>query len=143
NRQSPTAHPESNWSSVLELRSIENGAARTIAFWGMPVSYIPILPPVLLPQGFMADMIKIESPTPYYGTLPFVVERSGIRLADMKPSNLPSAEEIRANFLRLRDSADLKDRQVAGFIATAVGAAALSAENVEPVMMKDHIYPDY
>jgi hypothetical protein len=142
-RESPMGQPDADWSSRLELQLIEVQSRRVVGFWGMPVTYFPMWPPLLTAAGFVTHSNKIESPTPYYGTLPFVIERSGIRAEDMKPKNLPSAEEIRANFLRLRDSTDLKDRQVAGFIATAVGATALSAEDVEPVMMKDHIYPDY
>jgi hypothetical protein len=43
----------------------------------------------------------------------------------------------------LRDSSKREDRVVAGFIATAVGASALTADDVEPLLASDVIAGDF
>ena len=79
---------------------------------------------------------------PDHGVLAFVMERLELRPEDLKPRNLPSPEEIRAEFIRLRDSPDPRQQRLAGMIAAASGASALSREDVEPVLASDAITRD-
>jgi hypothetical protein len=131
------------WLRSLELRLVDGTSQRTIGFWGIPHISYPAFPPILTAEGFSSDHRTITSPVLYYGEIPFLFGRLGLKAEDLTPLNRPSREEVRAEFLRLRDSAERRDRVVAGYIATSTGASVLTADDVEPLLNSDVIDSDF
>ena len=83
---------------------VDGTSQRTIGFWGVPRVSYPAFPPVLTPEGFSSDHRTITSPVLYYGEIPFLFGRLGLKAEKLTPLNQPSREEVRAEFLRLRNS---------------------------------------
>ena len=99
------------------------------------MSHYPAFPPILTLGGFYPDLQPLQANVVRdYGVLAFVMERLELRPEDLKPKNLPSPEEIRAEFIRLRDSSDPRQQRLAGKIAASAGASALTREDIEPVL---------
>jgi hypothetical protein len=128
-----------------ELRLISGGRQQIIGYWAIPyvVDY-PAFPPILTTAGFYPDLKPLQSQVvPNDGELSFLFERLELKPEDFKPRNLPSPNEIRAEFIRRRDSPDRAQQKLAGMIAAAVGASALNANDVEPVLVSDAIDRDF
>ncbi len=75
-----------------------------------------------------------KSAVPWNGEIPFLFERLGFDAQRLKPLAQPLPEEIRTEFLRRRDSPKAADQYAAGYIAKALGATALSASDVAPLL---------
>jgi hypothetical protein len=126
-----------------ELRLITGDRQRIIGYWGIPKVDYPAFPPILTLGGFYPDLQPLQANVVRdYGVLAFVMERLELRPEDLKPKNLPSPEEIRAEFIRLRDSSDPQQQRLAGKIAASAGASALTREDIEPVLASDAIRRD-
>jgi hypothetical protein len=138
-------HPRDSrdWRSYYELTFIDGGTTQRIGFTGTPQVNVPVLPPVLWPLGIAKNERTLQHVAPWHGEMPFLFGRLGFDPGRLNPAAQPSAEEVRAEYLRLRDSAERADQVVAGYIATAVGGAALSAADVEPILETNAIDTDF
>jgi hypothetical protein len=132
------------WLGFYELTVVEGGRERRVGFNGTPREYWPVLPPVLTVTGFLETETVREHIVPWHGDIPFLLGRLGLDdPAKLKPTAQPSATEVRAEFLRLRDSPTRADQNVAGYIATAVGASLLSADDIAPILKSDVVDRDF
>ena len=129
------------WLGHYELKLLENGRERRVGFNGTPRQYWPW--PVLTLTGFFESETARMHIVPWYGEIPFLVGRLGLDAGKLKPSGQPSAEEMRAQFLRLRDSPQRADQVVAGYIATALGASLLTADDIAPILKSDVVDRDF
>jgi hypothetical protein len=135
NRVAPRgARGNSHWIGYFELKMIENGHERLVGFNGTPRVSYPVLPPVLTGAGFMEAEFSVSHIVPWYGDIPFLFERLNLDAGKLTPQAKPAAEEIKAEYLRLRDSANFGDQTLAGHIAAAMGASVLSADDVAPIL---------
>ena len=134
---------EHDWTTYFDLWMVEGGQRRLVGFHGTPYVHYPVFPPALNSRGFQYVSSIVKGPVEWRGEIPFLFERLGLDIDTLKPLLQPAPDEIRAQFLRLRDSPQRPDQRVAGFIAKAVGASALSADDVLPVMRSDAIDYDF
>ena len=74
------------WQRSLELRLVDGTSQRTIGFWGVPRVSYPAFPPVLTPEGFSSDHRTITSPVLYYGEIPFLFGRLGLKAGKAYPT---------------------------------------------------------
>jgi hypothetical protein len=132
-----------DWQNEYELKWIEAGSETRIGYFGRLQTYTPILPPVLSIMGFVTRDETLGQIVPWYGEVPFLVERLGLKPEHLKPAEQPSPEAVRAEYLRLRDSQNRIDQVIAGYIATAVGRAALTADDIAPVLASNVIDSDF
>lgn len=130
------------WNRVADLRLIEGGRSRQIGFWGIPRMSYPVIPPIVALTGFARDTPVNKSAVPWNGEIPFLFERLGFDAQRLKPLAQPLPEEIRTEFLRRRDSPKAADQYAAGYIAKALGATALSANDVAPLLASKVIDSD-
>jgi hypothetical protein len=132
-----------DWLGYYELKLIEGGKERVVGFNGSPRISYPVFPPVISTIGFIKRDVVVRHIVPWYGEIPFLFGRLNLDAARLRPMAQPSPEEVRAEFLRLRDSGDRADLFVAGLIATATGAAALTADDVAPVLQSNVVDYDF
>jgi len=132
----------SDWERVYDLKWIEGGVEKQVGFHGSPRVSVPIVPPVLSTLGFLKRSDTLRHIVPWYGDVEFLVERLGIEPDQLKPLAQPSPENIRAEFLRRRDSAERADQHAAAFIAEAVGSFALTAEDIAPLLTTNVVDTD-
>jgi hypothetical protein len=126
-----------------ELRLITGDQQQIIGYWGIPDVHYPAFPPILTLGGFYPDLQPLQAiVVPDHGVLAFLMDRLELRPENLKPRNLPSPDEIRAEFMRRRDSPDPREQRLAGKIAAAAGASALTKEDIEPVLASDAIARD-
>jgi hypothetical protein len=109
-----------------ELRLISGQSRQTLALWALPGVRFPSYPPIFTTKGLMIDDRTTPTSVPDRGEMLFVVDGLGLKPEDMKPANLPSPDEVRAEFIRLSRSADAKEQRLAKMIAAAVGASVLA-----------------
>ena len=128
-------------STSRELRMIIGTEQRIVAIWATARPRYPVFPPIPF-WGSFWPANGFYNTSPDHGEIAFIIERLDLPPENLKPRNVPDVAEVRAEFIRLRDSADLAQQKLAGRIATAVGASVLSADDAEPVMMSNAIDPD-
>ena len=114
-----------------ELRFISGQSRQTLALWALPGVEFPSFPPIFTLKGLMIDDQVTPTSVPDRGEMEFVVEGLGLKPEDMKPANLPSSDEVRAEFIRLGRSTDVKEQRLAKMIAAAVGVSVLT-ESMQP-----------
>jgi hypothetical protein len=130
----PPVHGRFAWRSYYELKMIEGGRERQVGFNGTPLASYPMIPPVVSSLGFLENEFSVSHIVPWHGDIPFLFGRLGLDASKLKPHAQPAAEEVRAEYLRRRDSAEFGDQIVASYIATAVGASVLSADDIAPIL---------
>jgi hypothetical protein len=124
-----------------ELRMITGTEHRTVGIWARAMPHYPVFPPVLFWGSFWPGN-DFYNTSPDHGEIAFIVESLDLSPENLKPHNVPDAAEVRAEFIRLRDSGEFEQQKLAGRIATAVGTSVLSADDAEPVMMSNAIDSD-
>lgn len=139
--QTPSGRLE--WIGYYELKLIDDAKAKRIGFNGSPRIDYPVFPPVLSTIGFIKRDVVVRHIVPWHGEIPFLFGRVNLDAKTLKPTAQPAPEDVRAEFLRLRDSSDRADQFVAGYIATATGAAALSADDVAPILQSNVVDYDF
>ncbi len=139
----PRSRIDRDWSTYFDLWMIDGGGRRLVAFYGIPYLHYPAFPPWLNVLGFFGNDFIQKSPVPWYGEISFVFDRFNLDIDKLNPRAQPAPEEIRDQFLLMRDSQRPADQRVAGFIATATGASVLSADDVLPLMKSNAIDYDF
>jgi hypothetical protein len=132
------------WMFEYELKWIEGESETRIGYFGR-VRHTPFLPPILIGATFMTSPsgTTINQIAPWHGEAPFLLGRLGLKPEQLKPAGRPSPEEVRNEYLRLRDSDKRADQVIAGMIAATVGSAALSVDDIAPVLASDVIVDDF
>lgn len=112
-----------------------------VGYWEQAQGSWPMVPPVLTVFGFM-QMEFGDRQNPKPSPQAFLIDRLSLDPATVRPRDLPSEAERRAQFTRLARSTDVRDREIALRIAAVTGDDFLTGEEIDGLLAQPDVLGD-